>query len=386
MSDALEAAGGLVEASLAARQLEGGRAGAGAAAADAVCRNCGAALTGRYCQECGQAAQLHRSLLHLGEEKLFHFDPKGWRTLALLAVRPGLLTRRYIDGQRRRYVSPLGLFLFTVFLMFFAASLTSGASSSGAGGDIVKVKVAVDGDLEKAQRAVERAQRQLDRAQARDGNVDDARETLVDARAEVASLKVAAAAMGRAASSVQAASAAAASGASAASAAGGDVAAGPPAVPAWAEALRDSPVNTGHPRLDAAVRHAADNPELAIYKLKNTAYKFSFMLVPISLPFLWLMFFWRRGVTMYDHAVFSLYSLSFMSLLLVVLLGLSKLHLGGVVPWLATFLPPLHMGAQLRGTYALGIWGTLWRTFALLIVAGITLTLFLLFIVYITMS
>jgi hypothetical protein len=51
---------------------------------------------------------------------------RGWRTLPLLVGRPGLLTRRYIDGQRTRYVSPLALFLFTVFLMFFVFSFASG--------------------------------------------------------------------------------------------------------------------------------------------------------------------------------------------------------------------------------------------------------------------
>ena len=76
--------------------------------------------------------------------------------------------------------------------------------------------------------------------------------------------------------------------------------------------------------LDAAIKHAIKNPEFTLYKLKNAASKFSFLLVPISLPFLWLMFFWKRGVTMYDHAVFTLYSLSFMALL-VVMLSLLKM-------------------------------------------------------------
>lgn len=43
----------------------------------------------------------------------------------MLLAHPGELTRRYVDGQRTRYVSPLGSFLFMVFLMFFVASLTS---------------------------------------------------------------------------------------------------------------------------------------------------------------------------------------------------------------------------------------------------------------------
>ena len=55
---------------------------------------------------------------------VFHFEGKIWRTLPLLAWRPGELTRRYIDGQRARFVSPIALFLFSVFLMFAVLSLT----------------------------------------------------------------------------------------------------------------------------------------------------------------------------------------------------------------------------------------------------------------------
>ena len=34
--------------------------------------------------------------------------------------RPGTLTSEYIKGRRARYFSPLALFLFSVFVMFFA--------------------------------------------------------------------------------------------------------------------------------------------------------------------------------------------------------------------------------------------------------------------------
>ena len=47
-----------------------------------------------------------------------HFEGKIWRTLPLLVWRPGELTRRYIDGERAKFVSPIALFLFFVFLMF----------------------------------------------------------------------------------------------------------------------------------------------------------------------------------------------------------------------------------------------------------------------------
>ena len=41
----------------------------------------------------------------------------------MLAWRPGELTRRYIEGERARFISPLALFLFTVFLMFAVFSI-----------------------------------------------------------------------------------------------------------------------------------------------------------------------------------------------------------------------------------------------------------------------
>jgi len=58
--------------------------------------------------------------------RVLHLEAKGWRTLPMLILHLGVLTRRYIEGQRTRYVSPLSLFLFNTFLMFFVFSLTLG--------------------------------------------------------------------------------------------------------------------------------------------------------------------------------------------------------------------------------------------------------------------
>ncbi len=92
-----------------------------AAHAHGMCLNCGTALIGDYCHACGQAEHVHRSLASIGHDLLhgvFHFEGKIWRTLPMLATHPGALTRRYIAGERARFVSPLALFLFSVFLMF----------------------------------------------------------------------------------------------------------------------------------------------------------------------------------------------------------------------------------------------------------------------------
>jgi hypothetical protein len=121
-----------------------------------------------------------------------------------------------------------------------------------------------------------------------------------------------------------------------------------------------------------------ENPELFLYKLQNTAYKFSFLLIPLSLPFIWLLLFWKRGVTLYDHAVFALYSVSFMSFLF---LGLAI-----TAHWIAwgdylgyVFLVILaHIFFQFKGAYDLKWFSAFWRTFLFVFVfAPISITLFL---------
>lgn len=57
---------------------------------------------------------------------MLHFEGKTWTTLPRLAWRPGELKRDYIEGKRASFVSPLALFLFSVFLMFAVVSSIGG--------------------------------------------------------------------------------------------------------------------------------------------------------------------------------------------------------------------------------------------------------------------
>ncbi len=66
-----------------------------------------------------RSTRFFHDLLH----GVLHFEGKIWRTLPMLAWRPGELTRRYIDGERAKFVSPIALFLFSVFLMFAVVKL-----------------------------------------------------------------------------------------------------------------------------------------------------------------------------------------------------------------------------------------------------------------------
>lgn len=362
MSD-MKAAGALTMAGVTASEIEGDKTPQPASAAPlANCANCQAPLGGAFCQACGQSAHIHHSLLHLAEEVvhgILHFDAKAWKTIPLLVAFPGRLTRRYIDGQRQNYVSPLALFLFMVFLTFFVTSFGGGQLLTRDANIASLTKHAASAKLR-----VERNELALDEARKVDAGVAGVEKALAVSRklhheAEQRLLHVVSPEKVTSEEAIELRE------------------------PGWfdkmASKIASSPPNPNatFPELEKTFRHAAENPELAFYKLKNTIYKFSFLLIPISLPFVWLMFFWKPGVTMYEHAVFVLYSLCFMSLLFTVLIPLSMLNQGWLIGLLACLAPPLHMFLQLRGTYKLGKWGALWRTCMLLLVANIVLCVFI---------
>lgn len=376
MSGDFESVGAMATAGLAASVLEPDQAH-GKGHGHGNCANCGTALVGSFCHACGQVGHVHRSMLHIVEEffhGILHFDGKVWHTLPALILWPGRLTRDYIQGHRVRYVSPLALFLFTVFMMFMVFSLAGVAKlpEGGVAADnrgVATALASLEEDLADARAKLDAATVKLAEVEGAGGDVALAKRAQAKAQADVADAQTALDAVKQTVSATAG-----------------------PAAPDGKELDRNTQLgqvlsknanlNIGNPALEAKIKHKLENPELLLYKLQNTAYKFSWILIPISLPFLWLLFFWRRDVVMYDHAIFALYSLSFMSLLFIALSLLLKSSSGWASSLIEVLLlaPPVHMFFHLKGTYALGVGGALWRTFALLIITAITSSLFLLFI------
>lgn len=95
------------------------------------CANCGADLpltqSLRFCPHCGQETTLHPpSFWEFVHEFVGHYvalEGALWRTLALLLLKPGRLTREYFAGRRRRYVLPLRLYLSASFVFFVLVKL-----------------------------------------------------------------------------------------------------------------------------------------------------------------------------------------------------------------------------------------------------------------------
>jgi hypothetical protein len=146
-----------------------------------------------------------------------------------------------------------------------------------------------------------------------------------------------------------------------------------------ANANGDITINTGDAKLNEKIKHKLENPELFLYKLQNTAYKYAFLFVPLTLPFIWMLFFWKRGVTLYDHVVFSLYSMSAVTILIlgVVLIGAARPSWAEAAGQAVALAVPLHLFFQLKGGYRLGWFSALWRTLVLLVALAVVIALFI---------
>lgn len=340
MTGGFEAAADLATGGLVGRAFEphAGEAMHGAHGSG-LCLNCGTALKGEFCHECGQAGHIHRTLASIGHDLLhgvWHFEGKIWTTLPMLFTRPGQLTRRYIAGERARFVSPLALFLFSVFLMVATFETIGGPM----GGDNVNVnrngskltppELVKELNEQKSARAKLVATRDALRAKKADTEqVDD---KIKSVEKDIDGLQTAY-----------------------------DLTTGN------VINIKKEEINTGFPSLDKRIAYAVKEPKLFLYKLQSSAYKYSWALIPISIPFIWLLFPFRRDVGPYDHAIFAIYSLSAMTMG-AVLLSVGKV-IGlpaGMIATIFTFGPPLHMYKQLRGAYGISRFGAVWRTFALL--------------------
>ena len=352
MSEAGDGIGSLATGALWARTFEG-QAGAHDAHEGGACANCGVERVGAFCHACGQPGHLHKNLMGLVHDiahGVFHFDGKVWRTLPMLVWRPGALTRRYVDGERAKFVSPMALFLFSVFLMF---AVVSGLARPHAESTTVTPKGPVDTELLYKQDQAKLAALEAARAKVAGtpaaATLDQQKEELKD---EIKGLAIGLKAR--------------------------DTFTHP-----LGNGTRVNHLNTGWRWLDKSVDHMSQNPELTLYKLKSYAYKYSWALIPISLPFIWLLFPFSRRYKMYDHAIYITYSIAFMSLGVVALSLFGRIGVPtAIIALLAIFGPPIHMYRQLKGTYRLGRFGAFFRTVALLVITSITSSLFIAFLFY----
>lgn len=321
----IEGIGSVVTGSLLARAVEpeAGKAGPDGHTQERSCLNCLALLTGPYCSTCGQKAHIHRSLRAFTADfvaGLMNFEGKFWRTLPMLTWQPGEMTRRYIAGERAKFISPVALYLFTVFAMFAVLNFTGALTP-----DAESFKVQLQEEIAADKRALAKLENkrknpatpQEERAEL-DLNIAERKRDISDAQGIITGKAFAA----------------------------GEI---DPETPSWMRSL---------------VEGAQEDPELVSLKVQEAASKYSWLLIPLSVPFLWLLFPFGRRYRLYDHTVFVTYSLSFM-MILVIAAGILVASGWTALASLLFFVPPFHMYRHLKGAYELGRISALIRTFLL---------------------
>ena len=382
MSDDIEAIGAAVEGGLVAKAVddEGKLVGA-EGDASGNCLNCGNPVSGNYCDSCGQPLHVHRSIGALWHDILhgvLHFEGKFWRTLPLLAWRPGDLTRRYIHGERAKFISPMALFLFSIFMMFAVFSFLGDPFSSSSddildqsldNGIVVQAEQ-MDGQIKA--KTEQLSQANLENRITLENEILDLKKgrnilaTMTDEVAPYPEVKLS----------------------------DGDTQLGnfsDEDLEKLQEGMKDiqdgdiltdtSQITTGSPDTDAwlrnAVKQVTANPDLLLYKLKANGYKFAWLLIPISVPFVWLTMIGRQGFHFYDHSVFATYSIAFMSLLFITCAVLAAIGVSEAL-WvpLLIFYPPFHMYRQIRHAYSLSRIEAFVRVIFLFIFTFISILLF----------
>ncbi len=331
----------------------------------APCKNCGMRVEERFCTNCGQlGADFHRPIWDLVTSSIgdmFALDGRLWRTLPALMLRPGRMTRDYIDGKRARFVPPFRLFLLTSVIFFLTVfwtlehqpwlkelKFTPDAQSESefvvVGTTRFKIGSGPNLDAVRAELAAEDIS--PERRAELEGMISQ-----LEQGAELAPMVI------------------------------------KPDGSVDREALRLS-VTESNPEMTpeqlataqaAAERFANfyENQERFGERMKEWAPRFTLLFLPIFSLLLALSYAWQRKRFLYDHLITGLHFQTFVYVLAALLIGLSTLvpsaaPFAGGAAFLAIFVYLLRM---LRVTYDTGYIMAFLRTGFLLTAAIITLSL-----------
>ena len=267
------------------------------------CANCATPLQGPWCHACGQSGEdFHRSIVRLGAEViegLIHADGRLWRTLPDLMLRPGRLTRAYLEGHRAPQIPPLRLFLVVLLTLFVVGGITGG-------GKLVHVNQDTTVTVGNRKVTTSTGTKTLDQLTP---------EQRAKLQESIGNVKVTVA---------------------------GDKP--DPAATNWLK--------------DRLTRTLAD-PERFYLILEQWSERFAILMLPVSALLLSLLFVFQRRFYLFDHTILSLHSLSAMGVLVSLTLALNA----ALGDWgnLLLLPVPVHLFVHMRGVYRTSVLGTLIR-------------------------
>ncbi|MBX2966724.1 MAG: DUF3667 domain-containing protein [Cyclobacteriaceae bacterium] len=91
-----------------------------------TCLNCQQEATGKFCPNCGQRTEVKRITIREGWNdfwaRIYGVDGKLMHTLRDLTIRPGVVAKKYIEGNRVLYYGPVGYFflMLTIYVLFIS--------------------------------------------------------------------------------------------------------------------------------------------------------------------------------------------------------------------------------------------------------------------------
>ena len=92
-----------------------------------TCLNCGTEISDQFCPHCGQKKEVKKLTWHSLVNEVTHFFShieEGFiKTSLQLVYRPGITIREYLEGKRKKYYKPVGLFLVWVTIFIITHNL-----------------------------------------------------------------------------------------------------------------------------------------------------------------------------------------------------------------------------------------------------------------------
>jgi hypothetical protein len=96
------------------------------------CKNCGHSDSGTYCSRCGQRfADISKPMKEIIGDLvgIFNLDASIFKTIKPFLFKPGFLTKEFLDGKRKKYLSPVRLYLFLSIVFFFLVRYSTNIST-----------------------------------------------------------------------------------------------------------------------------------------------------------------------------------------------------------------------------------------------------------------
>jgi len=127
--------------------------------------------------------------------------------------------------------------------------------------------------------------------------------------------------------------------------------------------------------LNPRIVYASTHSREITNSMEGWMHRIAILLLPVSTLLLGLLFVFQRRFFLFDHAIFTMHSLSFMGLLFTATTLISMAPFLRGLPGLLGLAAPVHLFVHMRGAYGTSVPGTLLRMMLLFLFSIIAVAL-----------